>query len=151
MKIIVLLIILNGFASKIFSQNPYLQGVTECNAKINYEKHSSKRQPIRRVEQHTVTFQFFQDFSDSVQFFVNGNLIMDKLILHDSTLVSTDYTGTSISYNLSCKKNRILIKYKYQNIFLTVEPKRKYLLYTIHVYRNSNCLVAGRKYELEIK
>ena len=151
MKIVALFIIMNGFVSIVLSQNLSLTGITQCPLKINYERKSKDKALINRIDKNKITFLFFQDFSDSVTFFVNGNLVMEKYVNHDSTLISTEYTGVSVAYNFCCKKNDILIKYKSQNFFLRFTVRKKWPLYTIHAYRNLNCTVAGRKHQIEMK
>lgn len=133
------------------TQLPELNEFQKCKAAIFNEKKATKKMRIERPDKNKVSIMFFQDFSDTVSVYFDSTLLFQKYLLHDTLLVSTDYTGESLSHLFTKKNNSILILYHTQKKYLQFNLERRFPLYSVHHYLNKFCAISGRKSRIVIK
>jgi hypothetical protein len=137
--------------SATFSQQSEFSKYVKQPIELTFEKNCHGRAKIKRTNTNSVTLMFFQNKSDSISIYVNGNKVTENYLKHDSDLVSTDYTGFDFSKQYLEKKNVIIIIYRRSSSYIEFELDKKFSLYSIHFYDPGKCYVSGRKCQLNIK
>lgn len=133
------------------SQLPDLSLYKKQEVKVGFEKDCRGWKKIKRENKNAVTFSFFQDISDTVSIYVNDVKVAENYLFHDSTLVSTDYTGFSFARVYDSSYNRIRLFYHQSSSFIEFDLDKKYPLYSIHFYAPSRFYISGRRCMMVIK
>jgi hypothetical protein len=136
----------------IYGQNLAGLDLVKCQPKISFEKRKylTGLKKIKRKEKDRVSIYFFQNFSDTVMVSVNNVEKMRKYIIHDSELVSTNFTGEYFAYKYELERNTVGITYKNRKMYLEFFLDKKYPLYMVYV-DGDKCWVSGRIYPFAIK
>jgi hypothetical protein len=118
---------------------------------LNMETNCKGGKAIRRVNKQAVSFAFFQDRSDSVSIYVNGQLVFSRYIVRDSNLVSTDFTGITWARQFPDKTNTVRIAWHRHQCYLEFQLNKKFPLYAIYFLQDDKFYVSGRKCVMVIK
>ncbi len=147
-----LIILFNLFYVGGSCQSLNLNGLEKLPAKEYFDKKVEKRNGIKRTDKKKVTIMFLQDFSDTILVYKDSVLLMNKYVWHDSTIVSTDYTGENLTHQYSSGKSLITIIYKNQKKYLQFRMKREFPLYAIYVLlQNGLYAISARKNKMIIE
>ena len=117
----------------------------------NFGRNCKGSKKIKRVNKDIVTLSFFQDFSDSIIIYVDQKEVVKKYLEHDSTLVSTDYTGYSFSSEFKKRKTIVTIAYLNEKKYCEFKLNKSFPLYSLHFYIAHGYTVAGRKCVMILK
>jgi hypothetical protein len=142
---LILFIVVFSFSQAALSQEPRFSAYKKQDVLLSFEKNCHGRKKIKRENKNAVTFTFFQDISDTVSIYVNEVKVAENYLFHDSTLVSTNYTGFYFERVYDSSYNRIRLFYHQSSSFIEFDLDRKYPLYSIHFYAPSRFYVLGRK------
>lgn len=148
---LIFILVFVSFVQGAFSQKPDLSIYRKQEVKLSFETNCHKKEKIKRENKNAVTFSFFQDISDTVSIYVNDVKVAENYLFHDSTLVSTDYTGFSFARVYDSSINRILLFYHQSSSFIEFDLDKKYPLYSIHFYAPSRFYISGRRCMMVIK
>ena len=118
---------------------------------LNFETDCSGRITIDRDSKNIVTFMFFQSKSDTVVVYLNDNKVFEKYIVHDSNLVSTDYTNVDLTKEYLANINNIVIVYKNAKSYFEFLLDKNYPVYGIYFLGDKYFYVSGRKCQMIIK
>lgn len=106
---------------------------------------------IKRKNKSLVTFMFFQTTSDTVEIYINEKKVMERYIIHDSDLISTNYTGVDFTYEYPRNENKITILYRKQKSYIEFSLNKNFPFYGIYFLEDKKIYVSGRKYQMTIK
>jgi hypothetical protein len=106
---------------------------------------------IKRQNNDSIVFSFFEEFNDTVVLFVNKKKQVQLVIdAKDNPVESSGYSGIDYSLHLKKEKNIVIIKLLSQKKYIEFIVDKKYPLYSIQRYGNT-WYVNARKYMMILK
>jgi len=147
----VLIVLLILFQQLTTAQEMDISTFNKISSNESFETNCKGRKKIKRVNKNIVSLSFFQDFSDSIVIYVDHKEVARKYLEHDSTLVSTDYTGYSFSYEYVEKKTAVTIVYLNEKVYSEFKLNKNFPLYSLHFYRTRFYTVSARKCLMVLK
>ena len=147
----ILIVSLIFFQQLVTAQAMDLSTFKKLSPDENFERKCKGSKKIKRVNKNIVTLSFFQDFSDSIVIYFDHKEVARKYLEHDSTLVSTDYTGYSFSNEFRKERTLVGIVYLNEKKYCEFNLNKKFPLYSLHYYIRHGYTVSGRKCLMVLK